>query len=88
MVGCLQFSSPAGRMAARNRWVGWDEGTRARNLQRVVNNSRYRAANWVALGTTSGRRRMDRLCRRVGETPKTVLVYPLIRDAKRRLRER
>ena len=140
VVGCLQFSSPAWRMAARDRWVGWDDAARARNLQRVVNNSRflvlpwvavrnlasavlarglgqmaadwprhyhvepwlvetlvdpsrhhggsYRAANWVALGATTGRGRMDRHCRRVGEAPKTVLVYPLVRDAKRRLRER
>ena len=140
VVGCLQFSSPAWRMAARDRWVGWDDAARARNLQRVVNNSRflvlpwvavrnlasavlargvgqmaadwprhyhvepwlvetlvdpsrhhggsYRAANWVALGATTGRGRMDRHCRRVGEAPKTVLVYPVVRDAKRRLRER
>ena len=140
VVGCLQFSSPAWRMAARDRWIGWDDATRARNLQHVVNNSRflvlpwvavrnlasavlarglaqmaadwphryrlepwlvetlvdprrhhggsYRAANWVALGATTGRGRMDRHCRRVGEAPKTVLVYPVVRDAKRRLRER
>ena len=139
VVGCLQFSSPAWRMAARDGWVGWDDATRARNLQHVVNNSRflllpwvgvrnlasavlsrglgqmaadwpcryglepwlaetlvdpsrhhggsYRAANWVALGATTGRGRMDRYGRRVGEAPKTVLVYPLVRDAKRRLRE-
>ena len=36
VVGCLQFSSPAWRMAARDRWIGWDDATRARNLQRVV----------------------------------------------------
>ena len=47
----------------------------------------YRAANWVALGATSGRGRMDRYGRRAGEASKTVLVYPLVRDAKRRLRE-
>ena len=47
----------------------------------------YRAANWVALGATSGRGRMDRYGRRAGEAPKTVLVYPVVRDAKRRLRE-
>ena len=47
----------------------------------------YRAANWVALGATSGRGRMDRHGRRAGEAPKTVLVYPVIRNAKRRLRE-
>ena len=139
VVGCLQFSSPAWRMAARDGWVGWDDATRARNLQHVVNNSRflllpwvgvrnlasavlsrglgrlmvdwprryglepwlvetlvdpsrhhggsYRAANWVALGATTGRGRMDRYGRRVGEAPKTVLVYPLVRNAKRRLRE-
>ena len=140
VVGCLQFSSPAWRMAARDRWVGWDDATRVRNLQRVVNNSRflllpwvgvknlasavlarglgqmaadwpsryriepwlvetlvdpcrhhggcYRAANWVALGATTGRGRMDRYGRRAGEAPKTVLVYPLVRHAQRRLRER
>ena len=139
VVGCLQFSSPAWRMAARDGWVGWDDATRARNLQHVVNNSRflllpwvgvrnlasavlsrglgrlmvdwprryglepwlvetlvdpsrhhggsYRAANWVALGATTGRGRMDRYGRRVGEAPKTVLVYPLVQDAQRRLRE-
>ena len=139
VVGCLQFSSPAWRMAVRDRWVGWDDATRARNLQRVVNNSRflllpwvavrnlasavlarglgqlvadwprhyhlepwlvetlvdprryhggsYRAANWVALGATSGRGRMDRHRRRGGGAPKTVLVYPVVRHAKRRLRE-
>ena len=31
VVGCLQFSSPAWRMAARDGWVGWDDATRARN---------------------------------------------------------
>ena len=140
VVGCLQFSSPAWRMAVRDRWVGWDDRTRARNLQRVVNNSRflllpwvavknlasavlarglsqlvvdwprhyhvepwlmetlvdpvrhhggcYRAANWVAVGATSGRGRMDRHGRRGGEAPKTVLVYhPVVRNAQRRLRE-
>ena len=140
VVGCLQFSSPAWRMTARDRWIGWDDTTRAHNLQQVVNNSRflvlpwvqvrnlasavlarglahlavdwphhygiepalvetlvdsrryhggcYRAANWIALGQTSGRGRMDRHRRRDGAAPKTILVYPLVRDATRRLRER
>jgi hypothetical protein len=139
VVGCLQFSSPAWKMAARDRWIGWDESTRARNLQHVVNNSRflllpwvevknlastvlartlrqlvvdwprryrvepwlvetlvdqrrywggcYRAANWIVLGETTGRGRMDRHRRRVGEAPKTLLVYPVVADAARRLRE-
>jgi hypothetical protein len=40
-VGCLQFSSPAWRMAARDRYLGWDDHTRIANLQRIVNNSRF-----------------------------------------------
>ena len=48
VVGCLQFSSPAWRMAARDGWIGWDDATRARNLQRVVNNSRFLLLPWVA----------------------------------------
>ena len=49
VVGCLQFSSPAWRMAARDRWVGWDESARVRNLQRVVNNSRFLLLPWVTV---------------------------------------
>jgi len=41
IVGCIQLSSPAWRMAARDRWVGWDDAVRARQLQRIVNNSRF-----------------------------------------------
>lgn len=139
VVGCVQFSSPAWRMAVRDRWIGWDEATRRRNLQRVVANSRllilpwvrvknlaswllaeatrrlamdwpvrygvepllvetlvdrerfqgtcYRAANWQVLGATRGRGRMDREHRRHGLAAKTVLIYGLVRDAARRLRE-
>ena len=139
VVGCLQFSSPAWRMAARDAWIGWDEAARERNLQRVVNNSRflilpwvrvknlasvilsqgmrrlgadweeryavrpvlvetlvdarrysghcYRAANFLALGETTGRGRMDREHRREGLAPKLLWVYALTADATRRLRE-
>lgn len=41
VVGCLQFSSPAWRIKARDGWIGWDDTTRANNLQRIVNNSRF-----------------------------------------------
>ena len=138
VVGCVQFSSPAWRMAVRDAWIGWDDATRERNLQRVVSNSRflilpwvrvtnlassvlslavrrlyvdwrrrcavevllvetlvdtsryrghcYRAANWICLGQTSGRGRMDREHLRHGASTKTVLVYPLVKDAAQRLR--
>jgi hypothetical protein len=138
VVGCLQFSSAAWRMRARDAWIGWDDATRARHLSHVVSNSRfllvpwvhiqnlasttlslvlrrlpadwlaqygvtpllvetlvdparytggcYRAANWVEVGETAGRGRGDRQHARRGAEPKRVFVYPLTRDAVRRLR--
>jgi hypothetical protein len=125
-------------MAARDAWIGWNDGQRARNLQYIVNNSRflilpwvrvkglaskilarcarqlprdweklygyrpllletlvdaerfratgYRAANWMALGQTSGRGRMDRRHAAHGEAVKDLYVYPLCRQAAERLR--
>ncbi len=46
-LGCLQFSSPAWKMAARDRWIGWSEKVRQQNLQRIVCNSRYLIFPWV-----------------------------------------
>ncbi len=138
-VGCVQVSSPAWRMTARDRWIGWDDAQRLRGLQRIVQNSRflilpwvrvsclassalsvlarrvgddwearyavkpvlletlvdpsrfrgtcYQAANWIYLGRTSGRGRMDRGHERHGASPKDVLVYPLCRKAREKLRE-
>lgn len=137
VVGCLQFSSPAWRMKPRDQWIGWDDGTRGRRLQHVVNNSRflvlakirnlastllcyvlkrlrtdwqshygvdpwlvetlvnrerfhggcYRASNFIVLGETSGRGRMDRAHQRHGAEVKTVMVYPILKEAASRLRE-
>lgn len=139
VVAAVQVSSSAWRLAVRDRWIGWDDATRARGLQQVVNHSRfvvlpwvqvrnlaskvlsvlarqlpddwqarygvrpllletlvdrarfhgtcYRAANWLALGQTSGRGRMDRQHQRHGAAPKEVLVRPLVPDAARRLRQ-
>ncbi len=41
LLGCLQFSSPAWRMASRDQWVGWTDNVRENNLQRIINNSRF-----------------------------------------------
>lgn len=139
VLGCLQFSSPSWRMAARDHWIGWDDATRRRNLSRVVSNSRflilpwvrvrnlastilslatrrlgtdwrarygiepllvetlvdasrfwggcYRASNWLELGTTTGRGRMDRHHCRQGAAPKRLFVHGLVRGARRRLWE-
>lgn len=138
VIGCLQFSSPAWRMAARDRWIGWSEQTRQQRLQQVVNQSRflilpwvevrnlashvlglsvkciaadweerfgvrpllletlvdagrfsgtcYSAANWLLVGQTTGRGRMDRAHVRHGAAPKRVFVYPLVPKARELLR--
>ncbi len=41
VVGAIQLSSPAWRMAPRDRWIGWTDTVRTRHLQRIVNNSRF-----------------------------------------------
>jgi hypothetical protein len=138
VVGCVQASSPAWKLAARDRWIGWSDVRRREALQHVVDNSRflilpwvevrflasavlamlarelpaqwetaygvrplllesfvdvarfpgtcYRAANWIELGLTQGRGRMDRRKQRQGACPKAVFVYPLVRRARERLR--
>ena len=138
VLACLLWSSPAWKMSARDAWIGWSDGERRRNLQLIVNNSRflilpwvrvkglaskilaacarqlpadwerrygyrpllletlvdverfrgtcYRAANWIKLGQTSGRGRMDREHRAHGEAVKDLYVYPLCRHVVQRLR--
>ena len=128
-LGCLQFSSPAWKMALRDRWIGWNKEQRGKKLQKIINNSRflilpwvqvknlasailalacrvvpgdweeqygirpvlvetlvdrsryrgtcYQGANWVHLGSTSGRGRQDREHARHGKSPKAIYVYPL-----------
>jgi len=136
VAGCIQFSSAARWLLARDRFIGWDEATRQRNLPRVVNNSRflvlpwleikglashvlslsarvvaddweeaygvrpvlletfvtrerhcgtcYLAANWVEVGTTAGRGRMDRE-NKAAEPVKTCLLYPLVGNFRAKL---
>src|SRR5450759_2563886 len=45
----------------------------------------YRAANWIYVGQTAGRGRMDREHQNHGQAVKDVYVYPLVRDARDRL---
>lgn len=45
----------------------------------------YRAANWIYIGQTTGRGRMDREHKADGHAIKDIYVYPLVRDARERL---
>lgn len=137
VLACLLWTSPAWKMAVRDRWIGWTEAQRRGNLQRIVNNARflilpwvrigglaskilslatrqlphdweqhygycpllletlvdpsrfrgtcYRAANWIYLGQSQGRGRMDRDNVAQGRAVKDIYVYPLGRHARQRL---
>jgi hypothetical protein len=41
VAGCLQFSSPAWRVEARDRWISWTDTVRKKRLQQIVSNSRF-----------------------------------------------
>jgi len=78
----------AGRLAG-----DWEArfGTEPLLLETMVERRRfrgtcYRAANWTEVGETAGRGRMDRHMR-FALAKKRVLLYPLVPDAVRRLRE-
>lgn len=65
-------------------------GVRPLLLETLVDPARfrgtcYRAANWIALGRTQGRGRMDRTHAAQGRAPKEVYVYPLCRQVQQRL---
>ena len=137
VLACLLWTSPAWRIAVRERWIGWSEEQRRANLQLIVNNARflilpwvrvrglaskilsrcahklpldwerrygyrpllletlvdpsrfratcYRAANWILVGRTQGRGRMDRHHRLDGQAVKELYVYPLCRNVQQRL---
>jgi hypothetical protein len=46
-LGCVLYSGAAKCMGARERWIGWTDQQRLRNLPWVINNSRYLIFPWV-----------------------------------------
>jgi hypothetical protein len=81
-------------LAARQLPDDWQRhyGYRPLLLETLVDPARfrgtsYRAANWILLGQTQGRGRMDRDHRATGLALKDIYIYPLCRDVRRRLRQ-
>jgi len=80
-------------LAARQLPEDWERlyGYRPLLLETLVDGSRfrgtcYRAANWIYLGRTQGRGRMDRNHEAHGRAVKDIYVYPLCRKVQMRLR--
>jgi Druantia protein DruA len=79
-------------LCARQLPADWEKryGYRPLLLETLVDGDRfrgtcYRAANWIALGRTRGRGRMDRNHSSQGRAPKDIYVYPLCRNVRERL---
>ena len=78
--------------SARQLPRDWENhyGHRPLLLETLVDGNRfrgtcYRAANWIYVGQTAGRGRMDREHKAHGQAIKEIFVYPLVRDARQRL---
>ena len=79
-------------LGARQMPGDWEAryGQRPVLLETLVDPTRfrgtcYRAANWIPVGQTAGRGRMDREHQAHGQAVKDIYVYPLVRDARQRL---
>ena len=48
-LAMLGFSAPAWKTAPRDTVIGWSREARMRNLQRVINNSRYLIMPWIRI---------------------------------------
>ena len=80
--------------AARHLPSDWQRryGYRPLLLETLVDGRRfagtcYRAANWILLGETAGRGRMDRYHQADGSARKLLFVYPLCPEVQQRLRQ-
>lgn len=47
LLALLSFGASAWKLAARDRFIGWEESARQKNLQLVVNNARFLILPWV-----------------------------------------
>jgi hypothetical protein len=79
-------------LSARQMPRDWETryGCRPLLLETLVDAARYRgtcyrAANWIYVGQTAGRGRMDRDHSAHGQAVKDIYLYPLVRDARQRL---
>ena len=80
-------------LSARQMPHDWENhyGHRPLLLETLVDTVRfrgtcYRAANWIHVGQTTGRGRMDHEHKSHGQSIKNIYLYPLIRDARQYLR--
>ena len=65
-LGCILLSGAAKAMTARDRWIGWNDRQRLKNLPWVVNNSRFLIFPGVEVANLASHV-LAQLARRVGD---------------------
>jgi len=55
LLGALGFGAAAWKVAARDRWIGWEPSAREANLGRVLNNARFLLLPWVQVKNLASR---------------------------------
>ncbi len=65
-LGCIVISGPAKALTARDRWIGWSDRQRLKNLPWVLNNSRFLLFPWVRVANLASHV-LGQLARRVAD---------------------
>ncbi|MCP3883400.1 MAG: DUF4338 domain-containing protein [Sulfitobacter sp.] len=65
-LGCILLSGAAKALGARERWIGWNDRQRLKNLPWVVNNSRFLLFPWIDVANLASHV-LGQLARRVGD---------------------
>ncbi len=65
-LGCILLSGPAKALTARDRWIGWEDRQRLKNLPWLLNNSRFLIFPWVEVANLASHV-LGQLARRVGD---------------------
>ncbi len=65
-LGCVLLSGPAKALKTRDRWIGWNERQRRKNLPWVLNNNRFVVFPWVQVANLASHV-LGQLARRVAD---------------------
>ncbi len=65
-MGCVLFAGGAKALGVRDRWIGWEDKARLRNLGWVINNTRFLIFKWVHVKNLASHI-LGQVGRRIGE---------------------
>jgi len=77
VLACLLFGAPAWKMAARERFIGWDPASRERALHLMANNMRFLVLPWVRVRHLASHI-LGRIARRISADWQTKYAHPLV----------